>query len=263
MLDMLQGGPKLRRWYGEQEMLGVGGPKYDDEEYYGSGLEGSQPQDDSPKDTVLVLDGDSAMGEQLVLQLILARQKVRALVGDPVMARQAFGPYVDFVQGSASAMGDAAGALKGVQTLIATGKLDAECVRAAKRAGVERLLLLSSLGLETGGLSLGFLLGSEDAVLKDARREAVAASSGLPFTVVRVGAIQDVPGGSSDLSLQSDAPPTGKISREDVARVLSAAVSKQPPSAGVILTVGSQSSNTSGASWQQQLNSLMESSPAS
>jgi hypothetical protein len=66
-------------------------------------------------------------------------------------------------------------------------------------------------GLETGGLSLGFLLGSEDAVLKDARREAVAASSGLPFTVVRVGAIQDVPGGSSDLSLQSDAPPTGKI----------------------------------------------------
>jgi hypothetical protein len=25
------GGPKLRRWYGEQEMLGVGGPKYDDE----------------------------------------------------------------------------------------------------------------------------------------------------------------------------------------------------------------------------------------
>lgn len=213
---------------------------------YGIDKEELLPEDDSPKDTILVLDGDSPMGEQLILQLIVAREKackhvsasqqhrsavvlsrwmpnkrlcccacqqVRALVGDPVMAKQAFGPYVEFVRGSASSLesDDAAAALKGVRTLVVTGKLGSGGASAARRAGAEHVVLLSSVGLESGGLSLGFLTGSEDAVLKDARREALVAAAGLPYTVVRVGAVQDVPGGDSTIRLIPDGTPQGKI----------------------------------------------------
>jgi len=262
MLDMLQGGPKLRRWYGEQDMLGVGGPR-EEEDGYGIDKEELLPEDDSPKDTILVLDGDSPMGEQLILQLIVAREKVRALVGDPVMAKQAFGPYVEFVRGSASSLesDDAAAALKGVRTLVVTGKLGSGGASAARRAGAEHVVLLSSVGLESGGLSLGFLTGSEDAVLKDARREALVAAAGLPYTVVRVGAVQDVPGGDSTIRLIPDGTPQGKISREDVAEVLSQAAAKQP-AAGLSLTVDSQPGEAT-TSWVESLEALVAGSVAS
>lgn len=63
------GGPKLRKWYGEGELPVDGGNIAD---------KMPEPEDIAPenieKDAILVTDADSATGEQIILQLILARQ---------------------------------------------------------------------------------------------------------------------------------------------------------------------------------------------
>ena len=66
---LLTAGPKLRRWYGEGERV--------TEEFL---LDDADLSDDLPapapsteRESVLVTDADSPMGEQIILQLILAR----------------------------------------------------------------------------------------------------------------------------------------------------------------------------------------------
>ncbi len=63
------GGPKLRKWYGEGDLPVDGG----------NSIVGNMPEpediapEDIERDAVLVTDADSPTGEQVVLQLILAR----------------------------------------------------------------------------------------------------------------------------------------------------------------------------------------------
>jgi hypothetical protein len=63
------GGPKLRKWYGQED-----GPS---ERGGGDGPQQQEGREDDSgpvaRDMVLVTDGESAMGEQVALQLILAR----------------------------------------------------------------------------------------------------------------------------------------------------------------------------------------------
>lgn len=62
-------GPKLRRWYGE-------GEEFSEEDFLEEPEDPEdlpEPVEPSQRQTVLVTDADSAMGEQIVLQLILAR----------------------------------------------------------------------------------------------------------------------------------------------------------------------------------------------
>ena len=67
------GGPKLRKWYGEGELPVDGGNVAD---------KMPEPEDIAPEDTetdaILVTDADSATGEQIVLQLILARSDFKS-----------------------------------------------------------------------------------------------------------------------------------------------------------------------------------------
>lgn len=78
---------------------------------------------------------------------------------------------------------------------------------------------------QPGGVAALFQNGA-DAGLKDASREAALSSSSIPHIVVKAGIIQDIPGGSSKVSV---APHTGgsstssqrsSISREDLASAL-------------------------------------------
>ena len=63
------GGPKLRKWYGEGELPADGGSAVIEKM--------PEPEDIAPedvkRDAILVTDADSPTGEQVVLQLILAR----------------------------------------------------------------------------------------------------------------------------------------------------------------------------------------------
>eukprot|EP01025_Chloroclados_australasicus_P013273 TRINITY_DN16276_c1_g3_i1.p3 TRINITY_DN16276_c1_g3~~TRINITY_DN16276_c1_g3_i1.p3 ORF type:complete len:154 (+),score=16.59 TRINITY_DN16276_c1_g3_i1:139-600(+) len=106
LLDYIQAGPKLRKWYGETDKMllpkdGKPSPTGDDDDYEG------------PRDAVLVTDANSPMGELIVLQLVLARVKIKVLVKDVAKAKQEFGPYVDPVAGdvnSGAALKKAGGA---------------------------------------------------------------------------------------------------------------------------------------------------------
>ncbi len=68
LVDYINGGPKLRKWYGEGELPTDGGTIVRNM---------PEPEDISAEDiereAILVTDADSPTGEQVVLQLILAR----------------------------------------------------------------------------------------------------------------------------------------------------------------------------------------------
>lgn len=202
----------------------------------GSGSDPEPAEDDTSeapgvRDTVLVTDGESATGEQVALQLILARAKVRMLANDVGAARAGFGPYVDAVSADVGGGGGLARALRGVRVVVALGRLG-KLLPAAKEAGVEHVLLLSTAGMpQPGGLAalFGGGGGRGDAELRDAAREAQLAASGLPHIVVKAGPIRDEPGGGSALAFSSGGGSSGGsgssgggVAREDVARVLAA-----------------------------------------
>eukprot|EP00887_Chlorella_sp_A99_P001852 scaffold19.g1852.t1 len=214
-------GRKLRRWYGaEGKVLPKDGRQPQEGGQEQAGEEGEE-EEAGPRDTVVVLDADaSPMAEQVVLQLILKRAKVRAIVKDTAAAQQAFGPYVEAV-----AAGDGAAlrrALRGAKAAVAAGRLDG-LLPAAAAARLPRLVLLSAAGApRRGGLMLFSAADAEAAVLSDASREAEVVASGLRHVIVRVGALADSPGGTSALRLAAGggAPGAlGPIAREDAARV--------------------------------------------
>lgn len=78
---------------------------------------------------------------------------------------------------------------------------------------------------QPGGVAALFQNGA-DAGLKDASREAALSSSSIPHIVVKAGIIQDVPGGSSKVSVaphaggSSSSQGNSSISREDLASAL-------------------------------------------
>lgn len=92
---------------------------------------------------------------------------------------------------------------------------------------------------QPGGVAALFQNGA-DAGLKDPQREAAVSSSSIPHIVVKAGIIQDVPGGSSKVSVApfsgSSSSKSSSISREDLASALVA-------SAVYLPNFGSGSSN--------------------
>ena len=191
--------------------------------------EGAAEEEDAgvPRDTVVVLDADgNAMAEQVVLQLILKRAKVRVVVRDVGAAKQAFGPYVEAVPGDSSDAALLLRTLRGAKAAVACGPLG-KLLPAAAAARLPRLVLLSSVGAvgPSGFAALPFSAAArEAAVLGDASREAeVAGAASLRHTIVQVAVLTDSPGASSELRLTAGGKAGGAISREDAARVLAEA----------------------------------------
>lgn len=76
---------------------------------------------------------------------------------------------------------------------------------------------------QPGGVAALFQNGA-DAGLKDPQREAALDNSNIPHIIVKAGIIQDVPGGSSKVSVSpysgSSSSQRSSISREDLASAL-------------------------------------------
>lgn len=68
---MFAAGPKLRKWYGEGERLPSDGGGLD--LLRSPDPEPEEDTEDDPKEAILVTNGNSPTGEQIVLQLILSR----------------------------------------------------------------------------------------------------------------------------------------------------------------------------------------------
>eukprot|EP00798_Chlamydomonas_sp_ICE-L_P026874 gene26874-4483_t len=148
-------------------------PEMEDDEDEDEGGDGS---------TILVLDAESPMGEQVVLKLILARADIKICVKNGTAAKNAFGPYVTPV--NSALLDDAEAmrkALKGVGSIVIPSKTGS-IPQLAKQAGVSHVVMLSSAGLPAPSNPLSFL-DREVGILRDASREASIAASGVRYTI--------------------------------------------------------------------------------
>lgn len=141
LLDYIEGGPKLRKWYGAPDQLPKDGGSKKEKTSEDPVVE-EEEQEDLVRDVVLVTDADSDTGQLVVLELILRRLRVRALVKDIKAATVGFGAYVEPVEGDVNDKEVLRRVMRGVRAVICptkVGKLaDKELVR-----GVEHFILLS------------------------------------------------------------------------------------------------------------------------
>jgi uncharacterized protein YbjT (DUF2867 family) len=180
-----------------------------------------------------------------VVQLLIERgARVRLLVRDEEKARTLFGDGVEIVTGDVRRPETLAPAMEGAGAVIcATGarapiggnapqKVDYEGVAnlasAAKANGVDRFVLVSSIGatnpnhpLNAFGKVLTWKKRGEDAL----------RSSGLTYTVIRPGGLQDAPGEGRGLKFDQGDRISGMVSRDDVAAACIEALD-QPTSHG-------------------------------
>ncbi|DBA71979.1 TPA: hypothetical protein ACH3X2_010724 [Trebouxia sp. C0005] len=208
LTDYINGGPKLRKWYGEGDLPVDGGNPIV------SNM--PEPEDIAPedieRDAVLVTEADSPTGEQVVLQLILARLPIKIITQDAEEAKRGYGPYVTAFAGD---------------------------------VGIN----------QSRGINFGALFGTEQALLKDPKRELAVQQSGIPFTIVRAGKIQNRPGSNMQLSISQDDQISGEISREDVARVLAGAL-QAPPEHGLVFQVTASGPGRPPEDWVSTLSQL-------
>ena len=107
MLDVMEGGPKLRKWYGQDSSVGApdeersvqpSDASRDDEDARKAPVptrtEVETAWDSQPRRATLVTDADTALGEAIIMQLIVAKQPVVAMGLTPEAASMRFGPYV-------------------------------------------------------------------------------------------------------------------------------------------------------------------------
>jgi len=244
MLDVMEGGPKLRKWYGQDSSVGAPG-----EERVGDGgvsavaeptpdeEEELREWDKKPRRGTLVAGAETALGEAIIMQLIVAKQPVVALGISPDTAASRYGPYVVAVEDPASA----ANALRrGCRAVICCG--DSGVVPAAVVADgkVKHAVLVSSAANGGGGL-LGGIFGGDDGRRVDpAREDAFRAIAGAaPVTIARPARIRAGMGGKPIVFGQkgkgkSAGAGGGDVSLEDAAEVCVRCLGA-PPKPGEVL----------------------------
>lgn len=179
---------------------------------------------------VLVLGASGETGQRVVAALRRKNIPVHALVRGTEQAQALSAPGVTTVVGDVLRGADLAEAIGGVEAVISalgTRTLDdleaidavehqaiTELIAAARREGVQQIVLCSSMGTETPEA-----IPPLTNVLRAKRRaEQALESSGLAYTIVRPGGLVNDPGG--EVLLQARIQGFGRISRDDVAEVL-------------------------------------------
>jgi hypothetical protein len=123
---------------------------------------------------------------------------------------------------------------------------------------------------QPGGLA-GLFMSAADAAVKEPQREAAVASSGIPHVIVKVGVIQDVPGGSSSIAVQptticsgssssSSSSKQSSISREDLASAIVAGAMFLPDlgsSSSVAYEVADAGPGQPPESWERVLEGVV------
>ncbi|KAJ3698024.1 hypothetical protein LUZ61_001729 [Rhynchospora tenuis] len=219
ILDYIEGGPKLRRWYGAPDLL----PKD------GSGKE--VQEDDSSdggeiRDAVLVTDGESELGQMVILLLIVKRTRIKALVKDKRAALDAFGTYVEPVARDANEKSFLKKALKGVNSIVCT-EHDGFLSKVKDLRGIEHIVMLSQLAVYRGSTGLQAMINGNLKKIAE-RDEELVISSGIPYTIIRTGSLQSTPGGQQGFGFKEGVAEKGMISKEDAARICVEALGTVP-----------------------------------
>ncbi|KAF8698735.1 hypothetical protein HU200_034988 [Digitaria exilis] len=210
ILDYIEGGPKLRRWYGAPELLPKDGVAED--------VEDESPVDiEEPRDAVLVTDGDSEIGQMVILALILKRARIKAVVKDKRSTEEAFGTYVECMVGDMEDKSFSKKALKGVRAVICPAD-DGFFSEPVDLKGVEHIILLSQLAVYRSSGGLQAIMNSKLKKLAE-RDEEVVLASGIPSTIIRTGSLQSTPGGERGFDFTEGVAAKGRISKEDAATI--------------------------------------------
>jgi len=249
MLDVMEGGPKLRKWYGEDSSVGKDGEvkrereekeeslrkeeremqmKMDSEE---SAYGNEEEEMSSPKRAIYVLDSGSKLGDAVVMQLVLAKLDVKVACENVEAESARYGPYVDVAD-----LGDAKAlrrSLAGVRSVIVpAGKFDESFAKSCKESGVKHIVLLSTAKASKGNVLSMFLDDEGARARKEEKREQLARSLGIPLTIIRPVDVVDEPTRGKTMAFsREDGRLSGTISIEDVA-VCAVRALAQPPKKG-------------------------------
>jgi len=178
LLDFMYAGKKLRKWYGETDMVlpRDGGPVDEAED------EGPEaPMEDIPRSSVVVLypeDDRFPMSEQALLELIVRRADVLVVTNDTSRAKEGYGQYVNAVRLDSSRA--TRRALAGAKSVVVCGAVTKQVREVLKMASAPRVVLLvaeQDTGAVGGGVFGGLFESAERKELRnlEARRRAVAA----------------------------------------------------------------------------------------
>ncbi|CAH2066955.1 unnamed protein product, partial [Thlaspi arvense] len=249
ILDYIEGGPKLRKWYGAPELLPKDGTLSGDDDELEEEEEGDR---DGDKDAVFVTDGDSDLGQMIILQLIVKGTRVKALVKDKRKALDAFGAYVELTSGDASDERFLRKAFKGVGAIISPSEGFLSNVKSLR--GVKHAVLLSQLSVYESSGGIQAMMNSKAKKLAEGDENAVISSS-VPYTIIRTGKLENSPGGNQGFNFSAGAAAKGSISKEDAARICVEALSVVPPT-GLIFEVSNGEEAVSD--WEGQLMKVMQ-----
>jgi len=208
----------------------------------GANAEGSAAPANSP---LVVVAGASGKTGRLVLERAAkAGYRVRGMARDPAKARTEIPGDYEWISGDvrdpATLKVVLAGATYVVCAIGATERsgpnspqfVDYGGVKnlsdAAKAAGVKQFVLISSTGAGGGGGATSWLLNTllMPGILEwKGKGEQYLRASGLPYTIVRPGGLNNDPGGQQGIRFtQGDNLGGGTIPRGDVATVIVAAL---------------------------------------
>ncbi|CAL9121551.1 uncharacterized protein At2g37660, chloroplastic [Musa acuminata AAA Group] len=217
LLDYIEGGPKLRKWYGAPDLLPKDGGLENEDE---------SSEIDEVRDAVLVTDGESEIGQMVILSLILKRARIKALVKDKRAAIDAFGTYVETMVGDLNDKTFLTNALRGVRAIICASN-DGFFSDIGRTKGAQHIVLLSQLAFYRGSSGIQAVMNSKARKLAERDEETVIAS-GIPYTIIRAGLLQDSPGGKQGFSFSKGAAAKGRLSKEDAAAVCVEALDSLP-----------------------------------
>ncbi|XP_010428152.1 PREDICTED: uncharacterized protein LOC104712869 isoform X1 [Camelina sativa] len=250
ILDYIEGGPKLRKWYGAPELRPKDGSLSGDDDEFKA--EEEEDDLDGEKDAVFVTDGDSDLGQMIILQLIVKGTRIKALVKDKRKALDAFGAYVELTSGDASNERFLRKAFKGVGAIISPTEGFLSNVKSLR--GVKHAVLLSQLSVYENSGGIQAMMNSKAKKLAEQDEKAVI-SSNVPYTIIRTGKLENSPGGNQGFNFSEGAAAKGSISKEDAARICVEALSVIPPT-GLIFEVTSGEEVVSD--WEGQLMKVMQ-----
>ncbi|XP_020599140.1 uncharacterized protein At2g37660, chloroplastic isoform X2 [Phalaenopsis equestris] len=216
ILDYIEGGPKLRKWYGASNILPKdGGLKEENDESY---------EIEEARDAVLVTNGESEIGQMVILLLIVKRARIKALVKDKKASVDAFGTYVEALVGDLSNMAFLSKALRGVRAIICPANIimaylqDGFFSVVGLMKGIEHVILLSQLDAYKGSGIFQAIINKR--LRKYAERdEEVVITSGIPYTIVKAGLLQDVHSGEQGFCFDEGVASRGRLDREVAARI--------------------------------------------
>ncbi|XP_042380314.1 uncharacterized protein LOC121972738 [Zingiber officinale] len=198
LLDYIEGGPKLRKWYGAPDLPPKDGDLEDEDEDESSEIE-------ETRDAVLVTDGESEIG-QFASSFIPFSQRL-----SEVFVRSFVHQILSYLAGWFF-FSDV-----------------------ARTKGVNHIVLLSQLAYYKGSGGFQAIMNSKARELAD-RDEKVVITAGVPYTIIRTGLLQSVPSGDHAFSFSKGDAAKGNLSKEDAAVICVEAL-ESPPEEGLIFQV--------------------------